>query len=232
MLESRQVFAPDTLKTRLQPALQGAARTVLSLFGGLLLGLITGDLVFKSLPGHSLENPSPLHVLIAAAPALLGFLAGGAAWGAAMGRLAGAAETRRMALAGLLGFGPLTIFLAILLSYVETIAATGWLSRLPIHRLFTLLFVPAAFLIAGTSAWALGRGLRRPALARPLFWQVGALAAAAFLTVNWMMEASGWVVGAPGAAQRLTMITVMGLGNLGAALAGGAVLGWQLNRQK
>jgi hypothetical protein len=39
------------------------------------------------------------------------------------------------------------------------------------------------------------------------------------------MEASGWVVGGPRAAERFTMLTVMVLSNLGAALAGGAVIG-------
>ncbi|MDX1616803.1 MAG: hypothetical protein R3300_21020 [Candidatus Promineifilaceae bacterium] len=41
----------------------------------------------------------------------------------------------------------------------------------------------------------------------------------AFLVVNLVMETLGWVVGAPGAAARYTMLTVMFAGNLGAALA-------------
>jgi hypothetical protein len=45
------------------------------------------------------------------------------------------------------------------------------------------------------------------------------------------MEGAGWVVGAPRAAERFTMLTVMFVGNLAAALAGGALLGWQLHRR-
>jgi len=232
MIEKEQAPLLSSSDTFLKAAFQGAARTSLILFGGLMLGLIAGDLVFKVLPGHSLQNPNPLHVAIASIPALIGFLIGGAVWGSAMGRLAGVSDSRRMGIAGLLGFGPVTILLAVGLSYVETIAGSGILARLPIHRLFTLLFVPAAFLIAGTSAAALGYGLKDRSLARSLFWRVGLLAAAAFLTVNLGMEAAGWVVGAPGAAQRLTMVTVLFLGNLGAAISGGALLGWLLDRSR
>ena len=38
--------------------LQGALLSVLTLFGGLLLGFVMGELVFQALPGHSLVNPS------------------------------------------------------------------------------------------------------------------------------------------------------------------------------
>jgi hypothetical protein len=94
-----------------------------------------------------------------------------------------------------------------------------------VHRLFTLLFVPTAGLIAGVSSlalgWALGWGRAAPALAL----RVGLTAALAFLAVNLGMEALGWQIGAPGAEERGTMITVLIAGNLGAALAGGAMLG-------
>ena len=42
------------------------------------------------------------------------------------------------------------------------------------------------------------------------------------------MEALGWQVGGPGAAERATMLTVLFVSNLGAALAGGAMLGMTL----
>jgi hypothetical protein len=71
-------------------------------------------------------------------------------------------------------------------------------------------------------------GLRDAALAISLLWRVGLAAALAFLAVNLAMEAAGWVVGGPRAAERFTMLTVMFAGDLGAALAGGAVLGWTL----
>ncbi len=202
-----------------------ALLTVLTLFGGLLFGLLAGSLVFELLPGSSFETINPGHVAIAAVPALAGFLAGGAVWGLLMGRAAGADDPGRMAIAGMLGFGPITILLALGLNAAEPLLIRSFDGDLPIHRVFTLLFVPSAFLIAGISAWALGRGLRDHALARALLWRVGLAAAAAFLVINLAMEAAGWVVGGPRAAERLTMLTVLFAGNLGAALLGGAVLG-------
>lgn len=206
--------------------LQSAFLTVLTLFGGMLPGVVVGNLVFESLPGHSITNPSALHVTLAAIPAVTGLLAGSGAWGLAMDGLAHAQNRWRMAVAGILGFVPVTTLLVFALSD-PVIEKIGF--QLPIHRVFTLLFVPTAFLIAGISAWAIGRGLRDNALAVSLLWRVGFAAALAFLVVNLVMEASGWVVGAPGAAARYTMLTVMFAGNLGAALAGGAVLGWTFN---
>ena len=211
--------------TPVKAALQGAALTVVTLFGGLLLSLALGVIVFHSLPGHSLVNPSPVHTAIAAFPALIGFLVGGAAWGVSLTRLKPAPDTRRMAVAGLLGFGPITITLAVSLGIVEKLVGNSILGQIPIHRLFTLLFVPAAFLIAGVSSWAIGRGYKEPALAWRLFWQVGLAAAVTFLAVNLSMESFGMVVGAPGAAHRGTMVMVLISGNICAALGGGGVLG-------
>jgi hypothetical protein len=215
-----------------RPVLLGAFLTILTLFGGLLVGLVLGDLIFRLIPGHNLNNPSPTHVAIAALPALFGFLAGGAAWGYAMGRLAGSTEIRRMAVAGLLGFGPITIFLAVGLSVAEPPLVASFGASTGIHRIFTLLFVPSAFLIAGISAWAIGRGLRDSKLAWSLFWQVGLTAGITFLVVNRTMESLDWVVGGPGAAERATMVTVLALGDIFAALTGGAVLGWRLSTKE
>jgi hypothetical protein len=219
-----------TMQLSWQAALRGAGITILALLGGTILGVALGELVFNLLPGHSIMNPNPVHILTAALPATIGFLAGSALWGIWMGRLAQVRETRRMAIAGMLGFAPITIGLALLLNALEPIAVDQLGAQVPVHRLFTFFFVPMAFLIAGTSAFALGIGLRDRALARRLFWQVGLAAGLAFLVVNLLMESSGWVVGAPGAAERATMVTVLFVGDLGAAIVGGGVLGVLLAR--
>jgi len=208
----------------------GAWKTVATLFGGLLAGLLLGNLVFSVLPGFSVTNPKVQNAVIAAIPTIIVFAVGSAAWGRSMGRLTGVVESKRMAWAGILGFAPITIVMGFLLFRLEPVALERFGERLPIHRVFTLLFVPTAFIIASISAWAIGVGLRDKALSRALAWRVGLTSAAAFLAVNLVMEAAGWVVGAPRAAERATMVTVMSLGNLVAALSGGAVLGLRLGR--
>ena len=215
-----------------RPALYGAAVTVLTLFGGLLLGVVAGEIVFEILPGHTINNPDPLHILLAALPALVGMMLGSGLWGVWMGRLARASHPRRMMLAGALGFAPITIVLGIALSVLEPIAVEQFGAQLPVRHLFTLFFVPTAFLIAGVSAWAIGIGLQNRALAMSLLWRVGLAAALAFLVVNLVMEAFGWQVGAPLASERFTMLTVAFASDLGAALAGGAALGLLLKTER
>lgn len=209
--------------------LRGAFFTVGTLFGGIVIGVLIGDLVFKLIPGSSVENVKIGHAAIASIPAFLGFLVGGAAWGRAMGRLTGSENHRRLAMAGVLGFAPITLVLAVGLGVGEPAILAFFNGRFPIHRIFTLLFTPSAFLIAGVSSYALGRALDDQGLARALFWRVGLAAGAAFLTVNLAMEAAGWVIGGPRAAERFTMVTVLFLGMLAAAVVGGGVLGLLLN---
>jgi hypothetical protein len=209
----------------------GAWKTVATLFGGLLVGILVGNLVFAVLPGSSVQDPHIGYALIAAIPTLLLLGLGSGAWGRAMARLTGETPSRRMAWAGFLGFAPITLVMAFSLLALEPIAVERFGARVPIHRVFTLLFVPTAFIISAVSAFAIGIGLRDGPLSRSLAWRVGLTGAVSFLAVNLLMESVGWVVGAPGAAERATMITVMSLGNLAAALAGGAVLGLALGRR-
>ena len=211
---------------RVRAAILGAALTALALDGGLMGGLIGGSLIFHSL----IEKAPDLLTYALAAIAFFGATLGGSAlWGAGMACLARSPASRRAAWAGMLGFVPITFVLNIVLVAVEPIAVRA---SLPVHRLFTVLFVPSAGLIAGVSSLALGwaLGWSRAALARAL--RVGVTAALAFLAVNLGMEALGWQIGAPGAEERGTMITVLIVSNVGAALAGGAMLGMTLTQRR
>lgn len=210
------------------PALIGAALTTGGLFGGLMLGLVLGNAVFAVMPGHQTD---PLKIALSASPAIAGLLLGSALWGRWMGRLAGSVEHQRMAWAGVLGFVPVTIVLALVLLSLESVVMAFGGRGIPIHRQFTFLFVPTAFAIVASASLGLGLGLRNRTRGVQIAWRSGLAAALAFLTLNLVMEALGWVVGAPGAAERYTMVTVLLVGNLGAALAAGAIIGSLLGRQ-
>jgi hypothetical protein len=216
--------------SQIRAMVYGAVITIFSLIGGLLLGFVVGSLVFDLIPGHNFQPLDPIQVLIPAIPALGGFFIGSAVWGILMGRLAHATDRRRMAIAGALGFAPITLALAISLQAIEPIALEKFGAVIPLHRLFTILFVPTAFLIAGVSAWAIGIGLRDKARAQSLLWRVGLASAITFLVINIVMELAGYVVGAPGAAERATMLTVLLVGDLGAAIVGGAMMGHMLSK--
>ena len=213
---------PVALASRIHAAILGAALTMFGLVGGLMSGLIGGSFIFHGLIGKASDA---LTYTLAAIVFGIGILGGSALWGAGMGRIARSLALRRAAWAGILGFVPITVLLNFGLLAIEPIAVRA---DLPVHQLFTMLFVPTSFLIAGTSSlalgWALGWGQAAPGLAL----RMGITAALAFLAVNLGMGALGWLVGGPGAEERGTMITVLIVSNLGAALAGGAMLGLTL----
>ena len=104
---------------------------------------------------------------------------------------------------------------------------------MPIHLVYRLLFIPAAFVVAAAGAFALGCGLRDARLGASLAAWAGLGAASAFLLINLLMDALGWRVGAPHAAERATMLVVSLLSATAAAIAAGATIGerlWRLPR--
>lgn len=78
---------------------------------------------------------------------------------------------------------------------------------------------------AGASTIALSLGHGYGPRARRFGLYVGLVSGLTFLVVNRWMQAAGWVVGGPGAAERATMVTVLAVGALAAAIAGGTAQG-------
>ena len=213
-----------TLRSQVYAAVLGAMLTVFALVGGLMGGLIGGSFTFHGLIGKA---PNLLTYTLATLIFSTGILGGSALWGVGMSHLARSPALRRAAGASILGFAPITVLLNFALLPVEPIILQ---SHLPVDRVFTMLFVPTAFLIAGMSSLALGRALGWGRAAPALALHVGLAAALAFLVTNLAMEGFGWMIGSPGAEERGTMITVLIVSNLGAALAGGATLGLKLTQ--
>lgn len=208
--------------------LKGAWLTISRLFGGLFLGLIAGTVLFHLLPGSDVEDPSVMHAAVASIPAIAGFLAAGAAWGMAIGQQLGHTDRRKFGIAGVLGFAPITSILVIGFGMLEQQIFAFVGPSVPIHRLFTILFTLSALLITGVSVFVLSRALGFPRRAGILALRAALAAAGAFLLVNLTMESLGWVVGAPRAAERATMLVVMLLGKLAAAFTAGGLFALDL----
>jgi MFS family permease len=122
----------------------------------MVLGGVAGSIVNERLPGHQTD---PVNVLLSAIVALGGVFVGGAAWGWALGRITGVADRRRMTIAGALGFGPGAILAALALTVLESIIVEqNQGPQLPIHNIFTILFVPAATIVTGIGSCAIAIG--------------------------------------------------------------------------
>lgn len=198
--------------------LASAVITAASLMGSVLAGLGIATLV-QGLPFHASDQTLLLLVLIP-------LFGGGAIWGFLLARFHGLPNTKGASIAGSLSFGVGVIGVADLLGSLERVLVQGHrLPGVPIHVKFTLLFVPATFLIAtiGASAILLVSGNRVRWFPSALV--AGAAAALSFLAVDLLLDALGFRVGAPHAVERATMLTVAFLGSAAAALSAGASLG-------
>jgi hypothetical protein len=219
----------DAFSSTLKAGLRGAGLTALTLFGGMLLGVAGGFILFETLPGHMSD---PGKIAAAALPALLGVFLGGALWGRAFSASLGYDNSRRQMIAGALGFGLSVILAQIVLTIlevqlVERGGGPGW----PIHVTFLVIFPPAAAFVAASGGFVLAAALENRPTGLRAAATCGVAAGAAFLIVGLLMDGLGWRVGAPGAAARFTMLTVLALGSLASALAGGAALAAFLDRR-
>lgn len=202
--------------------ISSALLTGLILIPGSILGVAAGAVVNERLPWYVSDAlRSTLPVLAV----LIVLLVAGAVWGSAMSRLTRAAATRRMALAGGLGYALSATSVALALGSLGNVVLAQLRPALPVHNVYTLLFVPAAAIIAGVSGAALGLATRDRAKVGKLAWMCALAGGCAFLIVNLAMDALGWRVGAPGAELRATMLTTTFLGDFAAAIAGGAAIG-------
>lgn len=206
---------------------RAAAITARDIVGGLLAGVAVGALV------DELGRPLPMLLrrglsIIVATTAMILI---GRAWGRDMGRLVGLSDVGSVGRGVAIAFGPAVAIVALALAAAEPAAIErGARSGVGIHVVYTLLFVPAAFLVAGVGAFALGRSIHGAISGMRLATAAGVAAAAAFLAVDLLMDAAGWRVGGPNAARRATMVTVTALGICAAGIAAGAAIGAMLSR--
>lgn len=196
--------------------------TGLWLLGSIVLMILFGGLIqLLDIEGENIEN--------AVSAALLAVLFGlpAARWGSAMAELHGLTPPRRYGWAAALAYG-VTIGLSVVyLNHVEqTIQILMMRTDLEIHQLYTLLFVGVTAASALVTGLALGAAARDGRLALRLGLWGGLGAGLAFFLVTLVMDYGlGYQVGAPGAEQRATMITVTMVGMVVAAFFGSAAVG-------
>ena len=207
-----------------------ALMTPLCLIGTFFVGALLGDLLFAGLPGNW---PDEGRVALAALPVLICVGMGGALWGRALARVAHVDDAKRMMWAGALGYAPTLVVVALTLTVLEKlIVEQGRGPDLPLHVVFTLLFTPAVFLIAAMGTLAVGLALKQRGFTLRLALSSGLVAGMTFLVVDLLMDSFGYRVGAPGAVQRATMLTVLLIGDVTASLAAGTVIGWFLSGRR
>lgn len=201
---------------------KAAITTGMNLFGGMLLGLAGGI----AIPRVPLHLPRIDENLVAAVFAIVMLFLGGRRWIGRILRLTGFQPQPRHGVIGGLSFAGAIIGAGLSLAGLEGILAElGLGPDLPIHVLFTVLFVPATFIVVALVSIILGASIRGVRTGVSLAIRSAPVAALAFLLVNVGMDRIGYRVGAPRAEERATMITVMLAGSLGASLGGGAALG-------
>lgn len=203
---------------------RAALLTVRDLIGGLLLAVVTGGLI------DALGRPYMLvfRILSILAAGCILYL-GIRLWGRDISRMAGAADPESAGRRTARVLMPVIVTIGVALGLLEpSLVQRGATAGLGIHIVYTLLFVPATLVIASVGAFVIGKVLRGPRFGARLALGGGLAAAAAFLVVDLAMDAIGWRVGAPGAAQRATMVVVTTLGICAAAIAAGTVIGSML----
>jgi hypothetical protein len=152
-------------------------------------------------------------------------------WGRRMSAAAGIGDPARTGKSTMLFVALPFILVGSLLSPLEPPAVRfAGEHSLPIHAAYIALFVPATLIVAGIGSFGLGRGMRDNTLGSRFAAVAAPAAALAFLLVAGFMYLIGWRVGSPDAARRATMLVVTTVSTIGAALAGGAGIGWSIRR--
>jgi len=210
--------------------LRAAWITARDLVGGLVLAVGLGSAVDRLGEPLLLPIRRTFSSLVA-----MGVLAvAGGLWSRHMAQLTGSAQlSRRNELITALTFGAAFVTVGLILALLEPgMIERGRASGLGIHVVYSLLFVPTAFIVATLGALSLrvtsGGRMISPGLAVV----AGLCAAVAFLLVDLAMDAGGWRVGAPGASKRATMLVVTFVSVTGAALAAGGAIGWVISPRR
>ena len=167
------------------------------------------------------------------------FLCGGGLWGLGIARLMNA-NAKSMVITCALSW-PATIFASVTaLGFLASLMGYGFtaiIAPLPdfrhsTHYYFLLVFVPVAGIVAAINAYVVtGKlGFKEPKKSVAMY--TGLAAALGFLAVGLILfPGLGWEVGRP-VPGKYAMPLLLLICNIGAALAGGMAIGWELREIK
>lgn len=180
------------------------ATSVIALGTGQAVGQIVGDAVGG---------------IVGVVLVLLGFGMVGALWSRALTRIAQVPHKRHLfvATAAVNTIGTIALF--VVLGALEVDLVQNGNTTLPLHNLYTLLFVPAAFISGAVMGATLGFGIAGAQMALRLSWRGALASAAAYLVLNIVQDLLGRRVGTLLAAETATMVTVTLVCMLGSAMA-------------
>lgn len=184
-----------------------------------IAGIVAGLLIVNLGGNTNAIQPFGVMVLLAS------MLAGSALWALAIERLAGLQHTRRFIIIAAITQVAITFTAMLVLGKAEEHFVENGNTNLPLHVLYTLLFVPATFISAFIAGSVCAIAMVKPALA----WRMGLHgavgAASAYLVLNVLQDMLGRRVGGPNAAETATMITVTLVCWLAASMAFSAAMG-------
>ena len=185
--------------------------------GGLLLTFIIASVL-----GQFIEGTAGQIVLVALT--LICCAVGGALWSRTLAIHAQVPHSPRLLVFTGIVNAVGTILLMLVLGALEEDLVGNGNTTLPVHNLYTLLFVSAAFISGAGLGAIVGFCVDGVNLALRLAWRGALASAAAYLILNILQDLLGRRVGGPNAAETATMITVTLVCNIGSAMALSVVL--------
>jgi hypothetical protein len=168
---------------------------------------------------------------------LTAFLCGGGLWGLGIARLMNADVKSMVMTCAVSWSATLFTFLMIVVSLGNYFGGFSRINILPyfrhsIHYNFLSIFVPAIGIITAINAYVVTGKLGYQELKKSAGLYTGIAAALGFLTVGLiLLYGLGWEVGRP-VSGKYGMLLLLLICSIGAALAGGMAMGWELREIK
>ena len=165
------------------------------------------------------------------------FLCGGGLWGLGLARLMNADARSMMKACALTWTATVVAFGAVIFFLASFFGGLSRINFLPIflhsrHYNFLLVFVPIIGIASAINAYVVTRKLGFGDKRKFMGMYTGLAAALGFLTVGLiLLFGLGWEVGRP-VYGKYGMLLLLLICSIGAALAGGASLGWMLSKAR